>query len=173
MNYFKNNKTANLLITILIILNVSLMVFIFVQYDMWKTAVKKNESKQERTSHIMKESLNLSESQQNLFRESGQAYFEQMKKISPEIKKLKRNLYEEIFEINPNKDKINEILEELSVQHKELEIAKFEHFQELKEICNPEQEEKLKEVIKSMIDRMEIRHHGQQKHRGRQHRNRK
>jgi len=166
MNYFKNTTSINWLIIILIIINLGLLTFLIIQYNSNKEILKSQEIRQQHVAKFMHNQLNLSTEQQNLFKESGHSYFEAMRNISKDAKNTKKELYKEIFKKEPNPEKIEALIELLGKKHSELEKAQFEHFYELKKVCNPEQEEQLEEIMNEMIEMMENRHHQGQMHRG-------
>jgi Spy/CpxP family protein refolding chaperone len=175
MNYFKNNKSANWIILVLVILNIGLLTFIVIQNTTNKDYNKTHEIRQQRVSQFMHNELNLSPEQRDIFRESSQEYFHSMKDISSDIKDIKKKIYNEIFESKyPDNEKVDKLLDKLNKKQKELEKEQIKHFQNLKEVCNPEQEEKLKEIMNEMIDVMVSKQHQRDMHRGhRKYRNRR
>lgn len=172
MNYF-SNKSSNWIIILLVLLNLALLTFIIIQNKNSIATSKIQEIKKERVRQFIHKELNLSTEQQELFEESGHIYFEKMKNNKMKMTEIKKEIINEMFKKNgPDKEKVDVLMQELSDKHKEIEESQFDHFNELKEICTPEQEQKLHEILNEMTTMMHDRHYHRKMNReGRKYRN--
>jgi len=68
-------------------------------------------------------------------------------------RKLKKKLYGMLSLPITNTD-VEELINEISGNEKTLEIATFEHFKKVRELCNEEQKEKFDKLIIRVINRM-------------------
>lgn len=115
---------------------------------------------------IMEERLQLSEEQARLIEQSRNAHFERTRPIHDEMHRIRMDVLDEVFAAEPDDVEILEQLAELGNLQCQFEDYLFQHFQEMKDICDQQQAEELRFMLIDLIERTRPRdpkHH----HRGR------
>lgn len=170
-------------IIILIIINISALATIF--YNKKLNAPKTSELKlqQERIQKsgmygYFRESLNLSDDQFVEFKKINQEYFYKTQDIGKLLNNSRHSLLTEVSEKNADKNKIDSIAREIGNLHYELKLLTSEHFIELKNLCNDDQQLLLEEMFFKMIsdqdkDRPRRGNNGQNRKRNGDRRNRR
>lgn len=150
MDYFTKNKMLFWCIIILVILNVVTMASFWLKRPPFGPGGRPGG---ERSGHrIMGDQLHLSAEQIQQFAEIRNKHFSQIRPLQEQSHQLRLDLLDEIFTVNPDQAKINELLTELGDKQSQFEMNLFNHFQELKTACNQQQTEALKTMLINLIE---------------------
>ncbi len=107
--------------------------------------------RKERSELLLKKKLNLTDEQLQKFRDLRKNHFEETREIGDEIHRLKRELSGEIFNETQNQTEVEKRIEQIGQLEMQMEREKFKHFLELKSVCNPEQQQKFREIFKEIM----------------------
>jgi len=144
MDVFKQNRNLLLTIIVLVILNIVTLTLLW---------IGRPESPRENKVHIQKrlmEELNFSEKQAEQYIALREDHQKNLMLINEEIKKVKKEMFDQVlFE---NSTDISDSLLNLSLKKQgELDRITFRHFQDLKKICNKEQQKKLMKLVHNIL----------------------
>ena len=155
MDYFTNKKFVTWTIIILVLLNV------FTLSTIWfaKLVVPVpfphtfHEERRLPLDNFIEKELGLSDEQNRKFGESRKMHVIRTQDIAREIHMRKKLLFDELFQSSPDTSKIKKLSEEIGMMQTGLEMVNNVHILELKSICNPEQQEKLKFLFNEMLEK--------------------
>lgn len=126
---------------------------------------------------FLQEELNLSEEQFHKFKDINTNYNRDSRKIAFQMRKKRYEMMKEIAKKNPNFGNLDQIAQDIGSLHYELKKLTINHFIELKDVCDEEQQEILHKMFIQMLsiqdgERMEKKQRGnnrdgQEKHRRR------
>lgn len=144
MDIFKKNRLTMWVIVLLVVLNLLTISAIwmknFPRFDKRKSGGEK----------FLIEELKLTDDQVEQFRELRDIHFDETKVIHREMNDLRQAITDELFRENPDSAKVAQWAEEVGRMHAAIENARFAHFQALKEICEPEQRDKFRSVMREL-----------------------
>ncbi len=103
----------------------------------------------------MKEILDLNDKQFDQFRNARFAFHQKAQNIDLTIRKKRMELFEELKKTNSNPQKIQQISEEIGQLHTQLNIEMSNYYEEIKNICRPEQREQLYQFFMNTLEREE------------------
>ncbi len=157
MDYFTNKRFVIWTIIVLVVLN------LFTLSAFWLSMVINKpifpiakhdliEDKERRPEDFLEEELKLSIDQKQHFEISSMKHTLRTKDIAREIHMRKRLLVDELFQQKPDTLKIQKLSEEIGMMQAGLEMVNNEHILELKSVCQPEQQEKLKLLFNEMLE---------------------
>ena len=155
MDYFTNKKFVTWTIIILVALNV------FTLSTIWLTKLFKQdphphafqEERRPLVDNFIERELNFSDDQIRKFEESRKKHAIQSKTLHDEVFIKKEILINELFNSEVDSLMILKLSEEIGMMQTELEMQNNSHILELKSICNPEQQEKLKFLFNEMLEK--------------------
>jgi len=101
---------------------------------------------------FFRENLQLSESQMSEFTKLNLKFGQVAGPITGELDRLRRNMIIELSNEKPDLEKVEKITEEIGSLHKQLKQATTKYYLGLKGVCNPDQQELLKEIFMVMSD---------------------
>lgn len=143
-------------IIVLVIINISALATIF--YNKRVAPIEKEEVKLQRERiqqsgmyGYFKEALNLNDDQFVDFKNINQEYFYKTQEIGSLLNDSRHQLLIELSEENIDKNKIDSIARNIGTLHYELKLLTSEHFIELKNICNYDQQVMLEKMFFRMI----------------------
>ena len=117
----------------------------------------KQEAKLNGMHRYIKNELELSEEQFELFKETSRTNMITTHKITLKLNKKRYDMMEEIGKKSPNPENLEKIAKKIGSLHYELKKSTINHFMKLKEICNEDQQKDLQKLFMQMI-------HDQDKH---------
>jgi hypothetical protein len=162
MSYFNNKNIAIWAIVILVILNITALSFLFVNRpdNITKYEQQERETRHNRVRNFMRDDLQLNDTQLNVLQKEGEQYYLETRNYNKEIHNYKRLLYRELFnEEGIDSLRIKAFIDSIALKHGDIEMAKFEHFNRIKGICNPDQVQKFDELMDEIVNAMERKHH--------------
>lgn len=154
MDWVNQNKLRNLLIIVLLGLNILTVSVI------WMQAARRPDSSPADQVPRTPESANLLTKMLDL--DKGQAVrvgsiltdqHEQSRNYNDRLAELKRQLAEELFKQNPDTTFAESTAKEIGGLQTKVEMIRFYHFQQLLELCTPDQRAKLKPVVIEVFGR--------------------
>ena len=132
---------------ILLISNVVMAFFLF--GDALKSPSKKG--KEDMAMKIYRE-IGLDSAQVKVFLSSRDDYFEQMRPVWGDIRKLKDSLYHHM-EINSSDTVVNALLDKITERNRYADSFTYDHFSKLRTLCTPDQQVRFDTIIPKMINR--------------------
>lgn len=95
--------------------------------------------------------LKLDSEQQEKFRNIHRDYMRGARAISAEMSHLRDVLLDAMDQDQPDTSRMNELSEQIGVKHTELKKLTVQYYIGLKAICNPDQQERLYELMRKII----------------------
>jgi hypothetical protein len=129
------NKTYSVLIISLLVINTLLVGFVVLKPK--RPLGKENKSPKE----IIIKKLQFNEAQIIQYTSLVKQHRSAIKNKDVQIRDSKRNLYSLLTNDDIAKTKEDSIVTHLGVLQRDIEMLHFKHFQDIKKICNPSQEE--------------------------------
>lgn len=119
---------------------------------------KHKRPKGERKNFIVKK-LDFDETQIAEFNKLQQGHRESIRKISQDLRNLKDDMFNNISNQDFTASDLDSITNLIASKEKEKDIEVFYHFQAIEAICNDEQKEKFKTIIKEAMHKGNRRQH--------------
>lgn len=131
------SKLTKIAILFLILLNLVLATFLYMG--------KPKRGNKKIPKEIIEHQLGFDESQKQQFQELIEVHRKMMKKTHREIRMNKKKLYENLAQEKPTMN--DSISNEIAKSFKKIEALHFNHFMDIKNLCNEEQKEKFNQMI--------------------------
>lgn len=120
------------------------------------------------SGRFFRDKLNLDAEQMEKFREINFAFREKAREITLELASIRRDMHIELTSLQSDTSKLNLLSDSVGILHRELKRLSFRYYLDIKEICTPEQRDKLEIIFReAFIDEMPMRGPGPRAH-GRQ-----
>lgn len=148
----KDKQNRNLVITVvvLVILNLITIFLLWMGKPNHEINDRISGDDKIRISEMLKKELGFDDKQINKFLELRANHHKKSDKINKELMLIKKQMFDEAM--YKDNGVISDSLLNLSLKKQaELEKITFEHFVKLKQICTPEQQEKLFELVERLI----------------------
>ncbi len=157
MESITKRKILIVSILILFVINISaLITILYNNYQVKKRFVKdeilQKETQNRGMNYFFKDELNLTEEQFEEFKIINDKYFNKSQDIALKLHNNRILLLEEVANINPNMNTLNLVAKEIGELHYELKLNTIQHFMELKNLCNDEQQEYLQHFFMRIIE---------------------
>ncbi len=101
---------------------------------------------------FFRDELQLTPDQFNQFRDINHQNMIKSREIAKQLQIKRVEMIDEVSKENPDKEKLDKIANDIGSLHYKLKRNTYNHFLELKDICNEEQQEKLQRMFMRMID---------------------
>jgi Spy/CpxP family protein refolding chaperone len=101
---------------------------------------------------FFRDHLELTEGQMADFMQLNRLFSQNARRMTTRLDILRRNMVEELARPEPDMKKVDQITEEIGSLHTDLKQATATYYLGLKKSCNPEQQERLKEMFMVMSD---------------------
>ena len=155
MNFFTKIRVTSWIIGLLVLLNVlTLGVLWFQQFRRPPGMFPPPGKQAENSQRFLQRDLNLTEQQAQQFETLRNQYFLKSRTIMQEIHQLRKGITDELFSASPDAQKANKFAEEIGAKQAELERLLFNHFLELKAVCQPEQQKKFQALMRDLLEMM-------------------
>ena len=154
MDFFIKNKVAGSIIIILVILNVVLISLFWYREFRRPDIGFRDQPRSERPERIMgfvKQELGLTDEQAEQFTAQRRKLYDEMDPLLKQIHDLRMKLTEAIFADQPEKDTVYSLISRISATEQQREEAMFNHIQQLRAICSPEQQQKLRKLMREVM----------------------
>lgn len=148
MDWLNQNKFKSWLIAFLVVVNlVTLSLFWIYTPKGGETPSGQKAKGGSESINLMKKVLDLNTDQTDRLEKMQTTKVEQIKLRNDSLTTLKKLLAEELFKDKPDTSAAKIFALEIGRLQAEVELLRFEHFNDLISICSPEQKEKLKPVL--------------------------
>jgi len=152
MSYFKNHRKYKIIIIFLVLLNVTMLSFLWVRFAFPPPLHPP-------IDHFVVRELGFDTQQRKVFHRLKQDFFPKTQKEHAQIRKLKHQLL--ALSIEEWSDELEQksikIAKNIASHQEKLEKMTFQHFREIRDICNPVQRQKFDQVLKEVLKRIEHR----------------
>jgi Spy/CpxP family protein refolding chaperone len=101
---------------------------------------------------LFRDNLQLTDEQMNEFAGVNRSFNQNAMDISNRLERLRRDMVDELAGNEPDMKRIEGITSQVGMLHQELKMSTANYYLRLKAICNPEQQEGLKEMFVIMSD---------------------
>ena len=142
----KKYKWLFFLLTVLLISNIVLAVFLF----MSKSSTGQNQSRNE-SAGIYKE-VGLNPIQIDTFKARKDLFFKEMRPLWNEIRELKDSMYKKL-KADSNDISVKMLSQEIAQKTNVVDMKTFQHFSELRKLCSPEQQVRFDTIIPKFVNR--------------------
>ena len=137
-------------ILVLVIMNIGLLGFLWVLH--FKKPTHLPIAAKVDSEELFKRELQLDQQQFDSLKILREGHFRQRDSIQFEIMRLNRQVMEELFKNTPDTLLVQELFEQIGREQKEVGQITYDHFNEIKKICRPEQYERLKQLVFDAIE---------------------
>lgn len=147
------NKTTLLTVAVvgLLLLNAGLLVFMFTKRP--PMGPPRGEGRGS-AAEVIIEKLKLDDKQQLQFAELRKQHRDQMEKIQGEDRELHRTYFDLLKQDNPNHTQADSLATLIGEHNKQIQQVTFNHFEQLRKICNAEQKQLFDATIDEIIRMM-------------------
>ena len=142
----KKYKWLFFLLSILLISNILLAVFLFISNSGKNGSQNKNDG-----SSIYKE-IGLTNVQIDTFKARKEAYFKEMRPLWNEIKELKDSMYKRL-EADSSDMIVKTLSLEIAQKTNIADMKTYQHFSELRKLCTPDQQVRFDTIIPKLVNR--------------------
>jgi periplasmic protein CpxP/Spy len=155
MNYFNKNKWWSIAVAVLLIANIITLVFFWlIRTDTINPpAPPPPPGANPATAFLIKE-LGFSTSQQQQYEQLFREHQQQVRAIRDSIRMSKDGFFELLNNDSVSDKTLQDQAEKSSKLQQQLDLLTFNHFKEVKAICNPSQQDKFKDVIQKVVRQM-------------------
>jgi Spy/CpxP family protein refolding chaperone len=101
---------------------------------------------------FFRDHLQLTESQQRDFMIMNRSFTQNASRMTSRLDILRRSMVNELARPEPDMKKVEEITTEIGLLHRDLKQETAAYYLDLKKVCTPEQQERLKEMFMVMSD---------------------
>lgn len=154
MDIFKQRKFLIAVVTILILLNVGIITVLWMdQDDRIKIGKQPPPKPQEHNqiSTVLKNELGFNEEQIKFYLEMRDNTRQEVERLGRQIKELKHQLFDGALTDNNDGRDFDKLLNEILMVQEQLERTTYQHFVDLKNLCNAEQKEKLHSLLDKLL----------------------
>lgn len=151
MEIFKQKRNYITTIVILVIINIVCLLLLWIGKPKHnKRGAESEIGEKTGIQEMLKEELGFTDEQANQFLELRENHKEKSDKVNDELMFLKSEMFEKAM--YGKKETISDSLLNLSLEkQRKLEEITFDHFLKLKQICTPDQQEKLFELVSQLL----------------------
>lgn len=158
MGIFTTHKSKNLLIILLFLLNVGLLVALWLPRTLGPPPLRKPGGRVQKINQFFKQELDLSKEQTTQFLASSEAHRERIREARQGLRANRKALMETMITQGPATPILDSLLNGILSQHQVYESSIVQNYQELWNICNPDQRQKLSEIFKETLRPPRPRH---------------
>ncbi|MBI9017741.1 MAG: periplasmic heavy metal sensor [Phycisphaerae bacterium] len=149
MDYFTKNKMLFWCVIALVILNVlTLTAFWMGRPPRGQRPPGHNRAGQ----NVLEDKLQLTDIQSDKFEQIRQKHFSVIRPMQDDMLNIQIELVHEIFNAKPDQEKIKNLLAQLEIKHGQFETQLIQHFQQLRDVCNADQMEELKNMLINLVE---------------------
>ena len=151
MSNFTNDKTKNIAILLLLILNIGLLVALWLPRKMGPPPLRQPENRAKRINQFFQDELDLNEEQAAKFLASSLAHHKRVRNSKEATRSSRKKFMETMILDDPFASKLDSMVEEIVVHHRAFEASIKQNYQELWNICTPDQREKLSVIFRETL----------------------
>ncbi len=150
MDIFKQKRYLILLVVILIIINLATLLMIWLNKPQQPLMDRKHLEPEQEIAHIqqlLKDELDFDDAQIEQYLTMRKEQSERVSVIHNEIRQIKKQMFDEVLKNVPQPVLSDSLLKLSQDKMVELEELTFQYLLDLKKLCKPEQQDKLKLLI--------------------------
>jgi periplasmic protein CpxP/Spy len=136
------------MVGLLTLLNVALLVTI------WQKPPHGPMSHAPRPADRIIHELNFTHDQQNEFEKLKRQHHDAMLDLQSEGRALRDEFFELLKQENPDQAAVTEKVKAIAKNQEDIEMVTFNHFQQVRKLCNPEQQKRFDNMIKDLLHTM-------------------
>jgi periplasmic protein CpxP/Spy len=152
------NRTHRLAIWgigILVALNIGLLSVIW--YNQWyRQPIPPPHERRPNPDDFIAKELGATEDQARTFRALRDQQLQQTDSLKTVIHELSLRMVDEIFSATPDSGRIAALADSIGAGHAQLERRLFNHFRELKALCGPDQQNRLRQLLVDVLRRSQL-----------------
>jgi len=150
MDIFKQKRYLVLVIVVLVILNLATLLMVVLnrpQPRLMEREFRRPEQETAHIQHLLKDELGFDEKQTELYLKMQREQREQLLQLQNEIQQIKKQMFDEVLKDNPKPILSDSLLSLVQEKMITLEQHTYSYLLDLKNLCKPEQRDKLKILI--------------------------
>ncbi len=150
MDIFKQKRYLLFVIVLLVILNLATILMLWLNrppQPMLQREQRRPEQEKMHIQQLLKDQLGFDETQTEQYLKLREEQHEQALLIQNEIQRIKKQMFDEVLKDNPQTTLSDSLLKLSQEKMADLEQLTFRHFLDLKKLCKPGQQDKLKFLI--------------------------
>lgn len=142
------NRWMGIAVAFVFVLNIVLLFMLWLSMQGQRTPqLPPRREPGEKMRAILKSDLGLSELQIEQFEKSRKQHQRQSLVFLNDIKNLKGEMFNELFETKPDSVKVTTLIDSIGEKQKQLERLTYEHFAALKDVCGDDQQQQQLRLI--------------------------
>ena len=154
MDIFKQNRNLMIVVGVLIVFNLLLLFLVWNNSTSTSTTTEVRKSPQEMRAALttmLKKELDFSDDQVERYLQVRFEHHEKMRRLQRKLSGIKKEMFDAVLAENSSPT-ISDSLLALSLETQgEIERLTYKHFEDLKNICSPEQQKKLKLMMHQVL----------------------
>ena len=154
MDIFKQNRNLKMAVMILVVLNILALTFLWLgrpknhpPEEFLRNPIEDNR----RIMVMLKDELGFDDRQAEEYLELRKNHRIAVDKLEREIRRIKKQMFDEALKEGTNIAISDSLLNLAQTKQAEIEKLTFQHFVELKNLCGPEQKDKLQNLIHKIL----------------------
>ena len=150
MDIYKQKRYLLFVIVLLVILNLATILMLWLNrppQPMLQREQRRPEQEKMHIQQLLKDQLGFDETQTEQYLKLREEQKERASLIQNEIRQIKKQMFDEVLKDNPQTTLSDSLLKLSQEKMADLEQLTFRHFLDLKKLCKPGQQDKLKFLI--------------------------
>ncbi len=147
MDIFKQKRYLIIFIVVLTLLNLGTLLLLWMGRPSHNQGIRESNRKikeEARLEHLLNAELGFDETQTGRYLEMRQEHRRQTHRLNEEIRQIKKQMFDEVLQEKPRQKLSDSLLTLAQEKQAQIEQLTFQHFLDLKKLCKPEQQKKLK-----------------------------
>ncbi len=104
---------------------------------------------------FLEQELSFDEKQKDIYRHMREEHFMKARDIKEKVKTLKEAFFKAMADSSITDEELRKRASAISTEASELDVLTFKHFQQVRQMCTPEQKEKFDEIIEEVLRSMD------------------
>ncbi|KAA3615807.1 MAG: periplasmic heavy metal sensor [Calditrichaeota bacterium] len=154
MDIFKQNRYLWITVIVLLIMNFAALTLLWVgrpEGPRPNRGPYNRLDKQNRTKELLEKELGFDEKQTKQYLKLRQQHQDQMRLLEREIRQIKKQMFDEVLHDNHQNELSDSLLALAQEKQAQIEQITFQHFLDLKRLCKPDQQDKLKLLMRQVF----------------------
>ncbi len=156
MDIFKQNRFLGSVIAVLVVLNLATLTRVWTGRPQ-RPAPRPEPAGQGREpdqlQRVLRDELAFDDAQIDEYRRLTRQHREEVSRLNEEIRRTKQRMFEAAFQAGPEAELSESLLALTQQKQAEIEKATFQYFLDLKKLCRPDQQRKLKILVDELFRR--------------------
>ena len=150
MDIFKQKRYLIFVIVLLVILNLGTVLMLWLNKPpklMMQRMPQRPEQEKMHIQQLLKDQLGFDKTQAEQYLKLREEHHKRASLLQNEIQRIKKLMFDEVLKENPQTTLSDSLLKLSQEKTADLEQLTFQHFLDLKKLCKPDQQDKLKFLI--------------------------